>query len=815
MPLSLDRYAETESDEKLSSLKRLGVLAGFAFFLAILVVNTFIQRHQLDIQVRHQDWVNHTRQVLFELERTETLLKDAEAGQLGFLYTGDPRYLKPYSLAIAQVRPQINDLAQLTADNPRQQEHIRALRPLTQAKLAELGQTISLYAGGRPDEAKALAKGHGEPVAMNRIGNLVSQMEHEEASLESFQNAALQRSIRVTIFTIYLTGFLKALFLAGLAYIILREMDRRQKYVREIWKREEWYRVTIDSIGDAVICADALGNVTLLNPLAEKLTGWPLPEAVGLPVDKVFQILDATTRKAIANPMEKAVTQDRIAHLPGNCILIDRDGNEIFIADSAAPIHSRDGKNAGSVLVFRDVSAARALAEKLTHSAQHDSLTGLPNRSLLNDRVGQAIALARRKKSAAAVLFIDLDGFKHINDSLGHQMGDKLLQSVAKRLLDCVRGVDTVSRQGGDEFVVLLQEVNRPEDAADTATRLLDAVAAVHRIDGHRIYVTGSIGVSFYPADGKDAKTLYKNADTAMYQAKKNGRQNYQFYAPDSSVHAEERYSIEQGLRSALDRHEFTLNYQPRIDLKSGALIGAEALLRWTHPTLGMVPPEQFIPVAEESGLILPIGAWVLHEACSQASAWASAGLPLATISVNVSAVEFRDGDFVECLSASLSETGLDPRYLELEMTESVLMKNPQLTVAILGKLRTKGVRVSVDDFGTGYSSLSYLQQFPLDALKIDQSFVHRIGSAPNDTTIVSAIIRMGQSLRLRVIAEGVETDEDLKFLKAQNCDEAQGYYFGRPVPPAQFANLAQVQAYSGLAALTATRGPMPEVSAD
>jgi diguanylate cyclase (GGDEF)-like protein/PAS domain S-box-containing protein len=815
MPLSLDRYTETENHERVSSLKRLGAFAGFVFLLALLVANTIILRHQLSLQVGHQNLVNHTRQILFELERTQSLLKDAESGQLGFLYTGDPVYLNPYSLAITQVRPQIDDLAQLTADDPRQQESIAALHTLTQVKLEELGRSISLFAGGRPGEAKLLTKSHASLVAMNSVSNLISQMEQEATVQEASRMAALEVSTRVTILTIYLAGLLKALVLVVLAYYILREINHRQEYLREIWKREEWYRVTIDSIGDAVICADTLGNVTLLNPVAEKLTGWPLPEAIGLPVDRVFQIVDATTRRVIANPMVKAVRQDRTAHLPANCILIGRDGTEVFIADSAAPIHGREGKNTGSVLVFRDVSAARALAEKLTHSAQHDSLTGLPNRSLLNDRVGQAIALARRQKNAVAILFLDLDGFKHINDSLGHLMGDKLLQSIAKRLLGCVRAVDTVSRQGGDEFVVLLQEVTRPENASDTAARLLDAVAAVHCIDERQIYVTGSIGVSLYPGDGKDAETLYKNADTAMYLAKRNGRQNCQFYVPDINAHAEERYSIEQGLRCALERHELTLNYQPRIDLKSGALTGAEALLRWTHPTLGTVSPEQFIPIAEESGLILPIGAWVLHEACKQASAWADAGLPLTTISVNVSAVEFRDADFLDGLFASFGETGLDPQSLELEMTESVLMKNPELTTTILRKLRKMGVRVSVDDFGTGYSSLSYLQQFPLDALKIDQSFVRRIDETPNNTTIVSAIIRMGQSLHLRVIAEGVETIEDLEFLRSQDCDEAQGYYFGHPVPAAQFARMAKVQECSNLGAPFAASGPMSEVSAD
>jgi len=383
-----------------------------------------------------------------------------------------------------------------------------------------------------------------------------------------------------------------------------------------------------------------------------------------------------------------------------------------------------------------------------------------------------------------------LDGFKHINDSLGHPIGDKLLQSVAKRLVECVRGSDTVSRQGGDEFVVLLSEMEQSEDAAITARRMLQAVDEVHSIDQHELHVTTSIGVSVYPDDGQDAETLIKNADTAMYQAKENGRQGYQFFKPAMNVRAVERQSIEEGLRCALERKEFSLHYQPKVNLRTGEITGAEALLRWTHPTRGPVSPAQFIPVAEDCRLILPIGQWVLREACKQARAWLDAGLPLATMAVNISSVEFRDDNFLENVFAILTETGLDPRCLELELTESVLMKRAESAASVLKTLRARGVQVAVDDFGTGYSSLSYLRKFPIDALKIDQSFVRQITTAPDETTIVTAIISMGRSLKLRVVAEGVETQEELMFLQAHRCDEAQGFYFSRPAVAQQFAML-------------------------
>ncbi|HWZ88373.1 MAG TPA: EAL domain-containing protein, partial [Polyangiaceae bacterium] len=389
-----------------------------------------------------------------------------------------------------------------------------------------------------------------------------------------------------------------------------------------------------------------------------------------------------------------------------------------------------------------------------------------------------------------AVLFLDLDGFKHINDSLGHSIGDKLLQSIGKRLVDCGRAADTVSRQGGDEFVVLLSEVQHSEDAAIAASRMLMAVAEPHCVDEHELHVTASIGVSISPDDGMDPETLIKNADTAMYQAKENGRQSYQYFKPAMNARAVERQSIEESLRRALTRQEFSLHYQPKVNFGTRAIAGAEALIRWTHPTRGSVSPAQFIPVAEDCGLILPIGNWVLRQACQQAMAWADAGLPATTMAVNVSAKEFRAENFLDQLFVILDETGMDPTLLELELTESVLMKHAESAATILRTLRNRGVQVAVDDFGTGYSSLSYLRKFPIDALKIDQSFVGQITAAGDDASIVTAVISMAQSLRLRVVAEGVETLGQLEFLQARECDEAQGYYFSRPVPAPEFAGL-------------------------
>jgi diguanylate cyclase (GGDEF)-like protein/PAS domain S-box-containing protein len=572
----------------------------------------------------------------------------------------------------------------------------------------------------------------------------------------------------------------------------LRYAVERKNMQEALFEEKERAQVTLNSIGDAVICTDVLGNITFLNPVAERMTGWSREEAAGSPMAEVFRSLDATTRKTTPNPMEIAVRQNGVTHLSSNTILIQRDGSEIPIEGSVAPIHDHEGLATGVVIVFRDLGSTRTMALQMAHSAHHDFLTGLPNRKLLNDRVSQAIALALRNMKKVAVLFLDLDGFKHINDSLGHPIGDKLLQSIAKRLVDSVRGSDTVSRQGGDEFVVLLSEVDLSEGVAITVRRLLQVGAEPHSIDHHDLHVTACIGVSIYPDDGLDAETLIKNADTAMYQAKENGRQSYRFFTPAMNVRAVERQSIEGSLRRALERQEFAVHYQPKINLRTGEISGAEALIRWTHPTRGPVSPAQFIPVAEDCGLILPIGNWVLREACKQARTWVAAGLPLGTMGVNISAIEFRHEDFLEGVFSILKDTGLDPRVLELELTESVLMKHAESTASVLQALRAKGVQVAVDDFGTGYSSLSYLQKFSIDALKIDQSFVRRITSAPDETTIVTAVISMARSLKLRVVAEGVETLKELEFLQAHQCDEAQGYYFSRPVLPEQFARLLE-----------------------
>ena len=572
----------------------------------------------------------------------------------------------------------------------------------------------------------------------------------------------------------------------------LRNAVERKGIEDALFVEKERAVVTLNSIGDAVLCTDIFGNITYLNIVAEKMTGWLRAEATGKPLAEVFRIIDGGTRQTARDPMEMAVEQNATVGLTINCVLIRRDGYESAIEDSAAPIHDRSGRVIGAVIVFHDVSAARAMSIQMTHTAHHDVVTSLPNRLLLNDRITQSISMALRQSRPFAVLFLDLDHFKTVNDSLGHAGGDELLRSVSKRLLSCVRGSDTVSRQGGDEFAILLPEITHAEDAATCAAKILIALNAPYIIGARSVHVGASIGISLYPRDGADSETLLKSADMAMYHAKERGRGNFQFFEAAMNLRAVQRQSVESELRRALKNHEFLLHYQPKVNLDSGDITGVEALIRWQQPDGTLVPPSEFVHIAEDCGLIVPIGRWVMREACKQARAWQDVGLRHLRMAVNVSAVEFRERGFVENVRQILSDTGLRAHYLVLELTERVLMENAASTALVLEELKTMGVQLAVDDFGTGYSSLSYLRQFPIDVLKIDQSFIQKISSNLDDSTIISAIIGMGRNLHHIVIAEGIETPEQIAYLQSQHCEEGQGYLLSPPIGAVQFGHLLE-----------------------
>ncbi len=456
-------------------------------------------------------------------------------------------------------------------------------------------------------------------------------------------------------------------------------------------------------------------------------------------------------------------------------------------------------QQANANLVVASLDAA-ALAEQiqlakneLDFQASHDVLTKLPNRALLAERLQQAIDLAHGRHGKMAIMFVDLDRFKHINDSLGHAVGDKLLQKIAASLVACVRSSDTVSRQGGDEFVLLLPHIDDASDAAAIAEKILRTMALPYEVDNHLLHVGVSIGISLYPEHGVDAAMLISNADIAMYQTKDAGRNHFTFFAPYMNARAVLRQSTEAGLRLALSRDEFVLHYQPKIALGSGAMVGVEALIRWQHPQRGLLAPHHFVSIAEECGLILPLGRWVLRQACEQAITWSLGGCAPLVMAINMSPLEFVAANFIANLRQTLADTGLPPECLELELTEGMLMRDAAVSNRLLQDIASLGIKLAIDDFGTGYSSLSYLSQFPIHTLKIDRSFVSQMSSNCDDATIVSAVIGMGKNLNKRVIAEGVETREQYAFLQAQGCDEAQGFFFGRPTDAAGIAALLRL----------------------
>jgi diguanylate cyclase (GGDEF)-like protein/PAS domain S-box-containing protein len=554
---------------------------------------------------------------------------------------------------------------------------------------------------------------------------------------------------------------------------------------------KEIANATLDSIGEAVLRTDKIGNIAYLNRFAEKMTGWSRVEALGRPIADVLLLIDSVSGAAVDNAVATVLQRDRTpAATIIHCTLVRRDGVEREIEGRVTIVQGHAGNLIGAVMTIRDVTVARAASLAVSRAAQHDALTNLPNRALFNDRLTQAISLAGRQRKQLAVLFVDLDQFKRVNDSLGHAVGDKLLRSVAGRLMACVRRSDTVCRLGGDEFVILLSQVEHAEDAAVSAQKILRAIASPHIIDNRSLDISVSIGGSTYPGDGQDAESLISQADAAMYEAKQHGRNGYQFFQSDMRTRVAKRLLLERDLRYAMGRNEFLLHYQPQINLQTGRITGMEALIRWLHPERGMLFSGDFVPITEECGLILPIGQWVLLEACRQSRVWSDSGIGIVPVAVNVSGAEFLAKDFLSGVRAALIATGIEPRNLELELTESVLMQDAESAVVILRALKAMGVGLAIDDFGTGYSSFTYLRRFPVDTLKIHQSFVQEISADVEGITLISAMINIGKSLNQRVIAEGVETRSQLEFLQGHGCDEGQGYYFSHAIAAEQAGKL-------------------------
>jgi diguanylate cyclase (GGDEF)-like protein/PAS domain S-box-containing protein len=576
----------------------------------------------------------------------------------------------------------------------------------------------------------------------------------------------------------------------ALLVALVRDADRAPpgSPVRE---RDERFRATFchAAVGLAHCALD--GSFLLVNHKLCETLGYSMADLGALSVDAITHMDDRLEGQAMLG----AFLSGKITHYARELRFIRKGGAALWVNVTASLALDSGACALYMILVIEDVTRRKQVEHELLHLANHDVLTGLPNRALLQDRLAQACAHSARSGKPFAFMLIDLDRFKNINDSLGHGVGDRVLVEVARRLKDAVRACDTVARLGGDEFVLLLVDVVRPEDVAAFARKMQAALEPALAIDEHEFFPTASVGISLYPRDGHDKQSLLKNADTAMYRAKAAGRNTFQFYTLEMNERALERLTLEGRLQHALERDEFVLVYQPQVDIASGAVVGMEALLRWRVGGEDVIAPDEFIPIAEECGLIVPLGEWVLRAACAQSRAWREAGLPAWKMAVNLSARQFKHPGMEAMIATVLRETGCAANTLELEITESVILDDPHEAARTLHRLSAMGIELSIDDFGTGYSSLSYLKRFPINALKIDRSFVRDISTDPDDAAIAHAITVLAHSMNLKVVAEGVETRDQLDFLRSQRCDQMQGFYFSRPLPPAQI-----VERFGGLA---------------
>ncbi|RUM35251.1 MAG: hypothetical protein DSY50_05200 [Desulfobulbus sp.] len=588
------------------------------------------------------------------------------------------------------------------------------------------------------------------------------------------------------------------LIVLGLSYP-LWIWRRLEDTIIQLFREKERAQVILNSIGDGVIATDVAGKVEYMNPVAETLTGFSLPEARGKQLKTVFPVTSEDKQRDLTTIVDRCLDEERIISLQSNGFVVNRENREHIVQTSAGLLRNRSGKAQGVVLGITDVTATHKMMRQMTYQATHDLLTGLPNRSLLFDRLTEILEHKEIQQQQTAIFFIDLDQFKKVNDQVGHYGGDQLLQVVAKRLQTCCGKHDVLAHLGSDKYVVALNKITTQMDATKFADRLINVLAPPFPMAGQSVFISCHIGICLYPKDGTTVDELLKNADTAMYNAKKTGRDFYRFFSRSMDDQIQDRLEIEQKLRAALARDELEMYYQPQVVAQTGQLAGAESLIRWNNSENGPISPGRFIPVAEDCGLILPIGVWILKTVCLQAKKWQDQGLPHLRVAVNLSAKQFLYGDIYNNVCQALAESDLAPEYLELEITESLIMEDVDHAIDLLTRLKQLGTRVSIDDFGTGYSSLSYLKHFPVDQLKIDQSFVHDIVDNPGDSALTLAIITMAHGLNLGVIAEGVEDEAQLAVLRQQKCDEIQGYFFSRPLSAHEMTEYLRKQADSDI----------------
>ncbi len=567
---------------------------------------------------------------------------------------------------------------------------------------------------------------------------------------------------------------------------VVRDITRRKQMEEELRQGKEKYQSILENIQEGYFEVDLTGRYTFFNDSLCRITGCSHEELLGA---NYKQFSDKENVKKVFLAFNQIYKTGEPAQ-EINWQFTRKDGSKRYIEASASLLKDSSGKTVGFKGMIRDITERKRIEKELSHMATHDVLTGLPNRFMFSQALNQAIQSAQRHKRQLAVLFIDLDRFKTINDSLGHDAGDQLLKQIARRFKQSLRSVDVIGRLGGDEFIIMIEELSNLSQAATVAQKILTTAIQPITLMGEECRVTASIGISIYPRDGEDGQSLMKNADSAMYFAKEEGKNNYQFYSKDIQSKSNEHLSLETNLRLALEREEFYLQYQAKVDFKTGMITGVEALLRWQNHLLGSVTPTQFLPVVEETGLIVPIGRWVIKTVCAQNVAWQRQGLPPVCVSVNLSLRQLTDDNLLKDIKAALNDSGMAPNLLELEITESMVMHNHARLIAVLAEIKKMGVRLAIDNFGTGYSSIAQIKHFPIDTLKVDRSFIRNIPRDSEDKAVIESIINMGKHLSLTVVAEGVETQVQDDFLRQQICDEMQGFYFSKPVDPDKFADL-------------------------
>ena len=764
-----------------------------ALLFAVLLLNGGLAYHNVGRLLDAQRGVSRTLEVRHTLAQLDAAVVSAETSERGFALTGQAAFLAQHADAVRDVRADLATLRNLTADNRAHAQRLERVSADASKALAWFAQVIAARQRGGLDAAQAIvAEGRGAALtARVRLG--LEEIDREEAALLRTHTSRAATNLKWTMAGLGLLTAASVLLVVLVLRAIRRETAGRLQSQHELFRANGMLRSILDTIPQRVFWKDRESRYLGGNRLFARDAGYERPEDI---IGKTDSELFTSARAAEYRADDVTVMNRRVDKLRYEEQISRKDGSTGWVETSKVPLRDIDGRVVGVLGTYQDITERKASADELERQANYDALTGLPNRNLLSDRIDHAIAHAKRAREAFALAVMDLDNFKLANDGHGHHFGDQLLCEAARRVSDAVRADDTVARYGGDEFVLLLS-CRGNEQFAGVLERVRAAMAKPFKIDGTDYFCTCSIGATTFPHDGADGTTLLSNADAAMYRAKEGGRNRIEVFERHMGERIRERIEIEHGLRVALEEGQFFLHYQPQLNLNTGRIHGVEALIRWNQPGRGLISPARFIPVAEQSGLIIPLGAWILRTACAQAKRWNDGPWAPLTVAVNLSALQFRQQGFVQLVEDTLSETGAAPQHLDFEITESLLMSEADDALRVLDQLGALGIRLSVDDFGTGFSSLSYLKRLPVQKLKIDQSFVRDIPSDANDVAIARAIASLSHSLDLHVIAEGVETEEQFQCMRDLECDEIQGYYLSRPVAAEELDRFLSMRAAS------------------